>query len=68
MDELHCLNCNKELSEDSFSSRNALVLTDERQQMAVVMGAWCDETCMGEWLVKQALDAMMKRLMSPSSN
>ena len=65
--ELHCLNCNKELPEDAFGSRHALVLTDERGQ-ASELGAWCDEKCMGEWLVKTALDAMMKRMMSPSAN
>ena len=68
MDGLRCLMCNKELPEDSFGRRNALVLTDEREQTAVVMGAWCDEKCLGEWLVKTALDAMMKRMMSPSAN
>lgn len=68
MDEFQCLMCNKELSEDNFGRRNALVLTDEREQIPAVMGAWCDEKCMGEWLVKTALDAMMKRMMSPSTN
>jgi hypothetical protein len=68
MEELHCLNCNQELPEDNFMKRDALVLTDERQQAPVVLGAWCDEKCLGEWLVKQALDAMMKRMMSPSAN
>jgi hypothetical protein len=68
MDELHCLMCNEELPEDNFGRRNALVLTDEREQVPLVLGAWCDEKCLGEWLVKQALDAMMKRMMRPSSN
>ena len=68
MDELHCLMCGAELPEDNFCSRNALILTDERGQVADVLGAWCDEACMGEWLVKQALDAMMKRMMRPSAN
>jgi len=68
MDELHCLMCNQELPEDNFGRRNALVLTDEREQIPVTLGAWCDEACMGEWLVKHALDAMMKRMMRPSTN
>jgi hypothetical protein len=68
MKELHCLNCNEELSEDNFGRCNCLVLTDERQQVPLALGAWCDEKCLGEWLVKQALDAMMKRMMSPSAN
>jgi hypothetical protein len=68
MGELRCLMCDEDLPEDSFCSRNAIVLIDERGQTPVVMGAWCDEKCMGEWLVKTALDAMMKRMMSPSSN
>ena len=68
MEELHCLNCNQELSEDNLGRRNALVLTDEREQIPLALGAWCDEKCLGEWLVKQALDAMMKRLMRPSAN
>jgi hypothetical protein len=68
MEELHCLNCNQELPEDNFMKRDALVLTDERQQVPLTLGAWCDEKCLGEWLVKQALDAMMKRMMHPSSN
>ena len=67
-EELHCLMCEKELPEDNFCRRNALVLTDEREQIPVVLGAWCNEKCMGEWLVKTALDAMMKRMMSPSTN
>ena len=68
MDELRCLMCNEELPEDNFGKRNALVLTDEREQIPSVLGAWCDGKCMGEWLVKTALDAMMKRMMSPSTN
>jgi len=68
MEELHCLNCSAELPGDNFCQRSALVLTDEREQVPAVLGAWCDEKCLGEWLVKQALDAMMKRMMSPSSN
>ena len=68
MEELHCLNCSQELPEDNFGRRRALVLTDERQQIPVALGAWCDEKCMGEWLVKSALDAMMRRMMSPTVN
>ena len=68
MDELKCLMCNKELSEDNFGRRGALILTDERQQIPATLGGWCDEKCLGEWLVKTALDAMMKRMMSPSAN
>jgi len=68
MSELHCLMCNKELPEDNFGKRDALVLFDEREQIPVVLGVWCNEKCLGEWLVKNALDAMMKRMMSPSSN
>jgi len=68
MEELYCLNCNKELPEDNFCSRNALILTDERGQVAEVLGAWCNEACLGEWLVKQALEAMMQRMMRPSAN
>ena len=68
MDELRCPMCNEELPEDNFGRRNALVLTDEREQIPVVLAAWCDEKCMGEWLVKSALDAMMHRMMKPTSN
>lgn len=60
--------CNEELSEDNFGRRNALLLTDGREQIPVVLGAWGDEKCLGEWLVKSALDAMMKRMMNPSAN
>ncbi len=66
MKELCCLMCSTELPEDNFMRRGALVLTDEREQIPVVLGAWCDEKCMGEWLVKTALRAMMQRLMHPS--
>ena len=62
MAELHCLNC------DNLDLRGGLVLTDERGNMPVVLAAWCDEACMGEWLVKNALEAMMKRMMAPSAN
>ena len=65
MDELHCLMGNEEMTEDNFCSRNPLVLTDERGQVSEILGAWCGEKCMGECLVKNALDAMMKRMMSP---
>jgi len=68
MDELRCLMCDEELPEDNFGRRNALVLTDEREQIPAVLGAWCNEKCLGEWLVKQALDAMMRRMMRPSAN
>jgi len=68
MEELHCLNCNAELPEDNFCQRNALILTDERGQTSEVLGAWCNEKCMGEWLVKQALESMMQRMMRPSEN
>lgn len=68
MNRLHCLMCDEELSEDNFGRRNALILTDEREQTPAVLGAWCDEKCLGEWLVKTALDAMMKRMMRPSAN
>lgn len=68
MEDLRCLCCDRELPEDNFSSRHALVLTDERGQVSEVLGAWCDEKCLGEWLVKSALDAMMKRMMRPSAN
>ena len=68
MDELYCLNCNAELPEDNFYRRHGLILTDERGQFSEVLGAWCDEKCLGEWLVKNALDAMMKRMLFPSAN
>jgi len=68
MEELRCFNCNEGLSEDNFCRRNALILTDEREQSPATLGAWCDEKCLGEWLVKNALDAMMKRMMHPSKN
>ena len=68
MDELRCLNCNGELPEGNFCRRNALILSDERGQVSEVLGAWCDEKCLGEWLVKNALDAMMKRMLFPSAN
>ena len=68
MNDLRCLCCNRELPEDTFNSRHALVLSDERGQTREVLGAWCDEKCLGEWLVKSALDAMLKRMMQPSSN
>ncbi len=68
MDELHCLMCDKELPQDGSERRSALLLTDERGQISETLGAWCDEKCLGEWLVKTALDAMMKRMMSPSAN
>jgi len=68
MDELYCLMCDEELPEDNFGRRNALVLTDEREQIPLVLGVWCDEKYLGEWLVKRALDVMMKRMMRPSSN
>jgi len=68
MDELHCLMCNEELPEDSWGKRDAIVLTDEREQIPAVLGVWCDEKCLGEWLVKATLDAMMKRMMRPSAN
>lgn len=54
-EKLYCLNCDKELPEDNFCSRNALILTDERGQVSEVLGAWCDEKCMAEWLVKNGL-------------
>jgi len=61
MEEVHCLNCNREPPEDSFCSRNALILTDERGKVSEVLAAWCNEKCMGQWLVKNALDTMMKQ-------
>ena len=68
MGELRCLLCDKELPEDNSGRHSALVLSDEREQVPAVLGAWCDEKCLGEWLVKNALDAMMKRMMTPSAN
>jgi len=68
MNDLRCLCCDRELSEDTLGSHHALVLTDERGQASEVLGAWCDEKCLGEWLVKSALEAMLKRMMQPSSN
>jgi len=62
MAKLRCLNC------DNLDLCGGLVLTDERGDMPVVLAAWCDEACMGEWLVKNALGAMMKRMMAPSAN
>ena len=62
MAKLRCLNCN------NLDLRGGLVLTDERGGTPVVLAAWCDEACMGEWLVKNALEAMMKRMMTPSAN
>ena len=66
MKELQCLMCLDELPEDNLGRRSAIVLTDEREQIPQVLGAWCDEKCMGEWLVKSALQAMMQRMISPS--
>jgi len=68
MHELQCLMCDKELAEDDCGRRDALILIDEREQSPAVLGAWCDEKCLGEWLVKMALDAMMQRMMHPSTN
>ena len=62
MAELRCLNC------DNLDLHGGLVLTDERGDMPVVLAVWCDEACMGEWLVKNALEVMMKRMMAPSAN
>jgi len=66
--QLHCLNCNTELPDDNFHRHQALVLSDERRLVPEILGAWCDEKCLGEWLVKNALDAMMKRMLFPSAN
>jgi len=68
VDELHCLSCGEELPEDNFTRRNALLLIDERAQIPEVLGAWCDEKCLGEWLTKTAITAMMKRMMRPCNN
>ena len=61
-EELYCLNCDKELPEDNFCSRNALILTDERGQVSEVLGAWCDEKCMAEWLVKNGLRGKLAQI------
>ena len=68
MKELKCLCCDKELPIDNFLNHNALILIDERQSIPEVLGTWCDEKCLGEWLTKTAISAMMKRMMSPSAN
>jgi hypothetical protein len=68
MDGLRCLSCDKELPDDNLLNRSALVLTDERQPIPAVLGTWCDEKCLGEWLTKAALSAMMRRMMRPSAN
>lgn len=68
MGVLRCLMCDRELPEDASGRHNSLVLSDEREQVPAVLGAWCDEKCLGEWLVKNALDAMMRRMMTPSAN
>lgn len=61
-EELYCLNCDKELPEDNFCSHNALILTDEREQVSEVIGVWCDEKCMAEWLVKNGLRGKLAQI------
>lgn len=47
---ISCDNCGKEYQYDSFHGYGCLVLTDDRQVPRTILGAWCDETCLNQWL------------------
>ena len=64
----HCLGCKRTIPEKESGRHDGLVLVDERGQETEVIGVWCDEKCMGLWFASSAVEALLTRIMRPSSN
>jgi hypothetical protein len=64
----HCLGCEKAIPEKEDRRHDGLVLVDERGQKTEVIGVWCNEKCMGLWFASSAVQAMLTRMLRPSSN
>lgn len=47
-----CLECGKEFEYDPYMGWGCLTLMDDRNAPKVIVGAWCDKTCLGKWFNK----------------
>jgi hypothetical protein len=48
--DLECDNCGKEYRYDPLMGWGCLVLLDQRNIPNTILGSWCDEACLNEWL------------------
>lgn len=48
--DLHCDNCGEEYQYDPLAGYGCLVLLDQREVPHRVLGVWCNEACLNEWL------------------
>ena len=50
--KVKCLECDKEYEYDPVMGWGCLILMDDRDAPKVILGVWCDKTCLGKWLNK----------------
>ena len=48
--DLECSNCGKEHQYDPMAGWGCMVLTDESSAPASILGIWCDQECLNQWL------------------
>ena len=55
--DLNCSNCHEEYKYDPLMGWGCLVLLDQRSIPHTIVGSWCDEACLNEWIdTKEAKD------------
>lgn len=60
--DLSCGKCGEEYECDVVMGWGCLVLLDQRRIPFTILGSWCDEACLNDWLdTKEAKD-----LLAPS--
>ena len=47
---LQCASCDQEYQYDPLMGYGCLILLDQRQIPHTILGAWCDESCLNQWL------------------
>jgi len=50
--KVRCLQCGEEYEYDPVAGWGCLILTDERNAPTVILGVWCSNSCLNEWLNK----------------
>ena len=49
-EDVVCLSCGEKHTYDRLMGYDCLVLIDGRNQPSMIVGAWCDEGCLSDWL------------------
>jgi len=57
-----CSSCGIEHSQDSCGKLDALMLVDEREQIATTLAVWCNEECLAAWIASNVFQLLRNEL------